>query len=893
MLTVAFILITVALLFGAGVVPSRILFPDDASQLRYAASPVLGFGLLVLAIQTLYQFGLTVKQMAPFLVLAIIGLSVAARWRNSRKQSAAGVTGRRFRAAILGVGATAVLLCGWPGIYCGYQTYMAYANPDANNYQFVAERYLDHHKSEKIALDGFHPGNYVVNWSFQSHQRSGVEAYLAWVSAVCATSTKQGYWIAVCSMVFLIPLSVYVFVVLGLSADRRVGLLAAGLTATSSLLALQAFQELLGNLGGAAILPAALGCVLACLRRVSIKIAIAAGVLCGALLSVYPEMYGLLGPAAVGAMLLLAWQAGIRPVIRNAVVSGSVVVAAILVINPLFGYYGVLNIIQQSGIVAGGDTYAVAFTKAILPVAFGLLPYPAATADGGLLFHAFRILSYIVGAVCAISLSQYAFRGSKDGTRPPLLGALAAMLALAATMALGRHYSYGFFKVFLYGEFLIIAALVASSFALWNGDARSWGRIAKWTGAATLLAIIGCNSVSAVWYGAVSLVHQQYGIVNEVALSEDNSFDELEELRHIVAPSDSVMLDVHSGIVQMWAAYGLRDLRVSLMEPLLYFEPWTRGGAADFTHGYSDRYILTESRSNSDIIDRPTPEAAVWKSSRFELYPFRDYVALGSNWYQLNSGPYPWRWLNNDGQILLIRPSEPRYQIAFQCLPGPGVKGAIRHVKVLVNGAGVYDQVTDGTSLVTTPLFPVDRAINRITIHIAEEPNLIPTDTRLLNVGIAKVRVTGEQAAQQAIDDQNPTEITTQSLAGNLAATTGIYSDTWVGPKAELWLGCRGNPGELEIEGEVPVWEPIHMPLRIGVGANGVPLGEVSVAARGPFKGLLQLPPAICKLSRVQVSLMSNQLFTGQQLSHSGDTRPLSFFFRAIRLKATADLPKP
>jgi hypothetical protein len=893
MLTVAFILITVALLFGAGAVPSRALFPDDGRYLRTAASPVLGFGLLVIAVQTLYLLGMTVKQMAPFLVGAIVGLAAADRWWSGRQQSVAAATKGRVRTAILGTGALAVLLCGWPGIYSGYRTYMAYANPDANNYQFVADRFLNHPRSEKIVLDGFHPANYFVSQDFESHGRTGVDAYLAWVSAVFGTNTKQGYWIAVCSMVFLIPLSVYMFVVLGLDADRRVALLAAGLTATSSLLALQAFQELLGNLGGAAVLPAALGCILACLRKVCIKTAIAAGVLCGALLSVYPEMYGLLGPAVVGAIFLLAWRLGIGPVLRNAAVSGIVVVAAILAINPVFGYYGVLMLLRQAGAFSGGDSYAFAFTKSILPVAFGLLPFPADTAAGGLLFQAYRISSYGVGALCVVSLGLFAFNRSKDNARPPLLGALAAMFMLAAYMAFRLHYSYGFFKSIMYGEFLVITALISSSFALWTGDRRSWGPIAKWASAATLLAIAGCNLLSGVWYGAVSLSSQQHGIVNAVGLSADTSFDELEELRHVVTPTDAVMVDSHDGVVEMWAAYGLRDLRISLMEPLLYFEPWTRGGAVDFTHDYSDRYVLTESPSHGDIIDRHTREAAVWKSSRFELYPFRNYVALGSNWYQLNNGAYPWRWLNTDGEILLIRPSERRYRIAFQCSPGPGVKGAARHVEVLVNGTGVYDQVTDGTSIVATPFFSVDRTVNRITLRIAEKPSLIPTDTRLLNIAVAKVRVTGEQAVQQAIDDGNPTEITVQSLPKSLDSMSGIYSDTWVGPKAELWLGCRGDPTKLEIKGEIPVWAPFSVPLHIGVSVNGLAVGEVTVAAKGKFSGILPVPPQFRKQTRLKVSLLSSHSFTGQEISKNGDTRPLSFFFRGIRIKSGDTAAKP
>jgi hypothetical protein len=405
-------------------------------------------------------------------------------------------------------------------------------------------------------------------------------------------------------------------------------------------------------------------------------------------------------------------------------------------------------------------------------------------------------------------------------------------------------------------------------------------------GAALLIAIVGCNLLSSLWYGVSSLGKQQHGIVNAVGLSEDTSFNDLEDLRHVVGKSDSVMLDVPDGIDQMWAAYGLRDLRVSLMQPLLYFEPWTRGGANDFTHDYSDRYVLTGSRSHSDIIDRHVGDAPIWQSSRFELYRFSDYVALGSNWHGVELGPYPWRWLNNDGEILLIRPSEKRYQVSFQCSPGPGVNSAVRHVEIMVNGAGVYGSVTNGTSFVTSPLFSADKVVNRITIHIAEKPTLIPTDSRLLNVGIAKVQLTGEHAVQKLIDDGNPPEITLESLTKNLESMTGIYSDTWVGPEAELSLGVHGDPRQLEIEGEIPVWAPLHLPLRIGVSVNGTRLGEVVVRVKSKFKEVLQVPAALRSQSPLRVSLMSNQFFTGQQLPHNGDTRKLSFFFRSIRLES-------
>jgi hypothetical protein len=402
---------------------------------------------------------------------------------------------------------------------------------------------------------------------------------------------------------------------------------------------------------------------------------------------------------------------------RQPITVGVAILACAFATNPYYGTSALRTLLAQSKAFPGGDTYAFSFTKAIVPVLFGLVPYPLPNNGGFLsklyIYVAFFLALGLVGLILA-----YVIRSAREESRIILLS-LAATGLLAAYLGLWMHYSYGFFKVILYGGFLVLTAVAVAALDLWNNSWKPLGPSpAKFLAATAIVVIALYNIGSSTWYGVASLGVTNRGVVNETGLSDDPSFDQLQELEHIIGPRESVMIDTGRGVVQMWAAYGLRRVRVSLIQPLLYFEPWTRDGSVNFTHNYTDEYVLRETGNYQDIIAEHFSDAPIWRSRRFELRRLQDYTALGGNWHGLEgSAQNPWRWLNNDGELLLIHPTDSRYQISFQMWPGPGRKEQTLHVVVVANGHTVHEQVANGAAEISTPLFGVQPGVNRILIR--------------------------------------------------------------------------------------------------------------------------------------------------------------------------------
>jgi hypothetical protein len=346
------------------------------------------------------------------------------------------------------------------------------------------------------------------------------------------------------------------------------------------------------------------------------------------------------------------------------------------------------------------------------------------------------------------------------------------------------------------------------------------------------------------------------------------------------------MVDTGTRIIQMWAAYGLRRVPVSLMVPMGYFESWTTRAAAEFTHNYSDRYVLREAGRYSDITGAPEKVPPIWRSSRFELYPFQDYLAIGANWYELErDSTSGWRWLNTDGEVLLIHPTESRYRFSFLSSPGPGGQGNVRHMAVLVNGEKVHEQVVTGASAeVATPLVRMSQRVNRIVIRVGEKAALIPNDPRLLNVAVRKVRVQGEQEVRRVQEELEPGSITSATLARFVSNMRGVYTDTWVGPDAEVSLWNRGADCQLQVEGQIPPWTGFRFPVNIAVKVNGVRAGTIIATEAGKFTRSVLVPPAVRAIEALKISLHTDRSFTGQGRGLNSDTRNLSFLFSGIRL---------
>jgi hypothetical protein len=874
MLTFLLTIIIVLLIACIGAFVSQLLFGRENSSTWLLASPILGLSVLVILVHNVYRFGAPVSRMAaPMALLGVVSAIAALRVRAKLNLPIIVDSLGRFVPFFAAVG---MISAGWAGLYIGHKTYMDYANPDANNYQFSADRLLNSAPSDPLPTDGYHPANYFISATTSLHDRTGAQVYLAWAAGVLDLNTKQAYFIAIMALVFLAPFSVYLFAAEGLGMSSAGAKLATLLSATTSLLALVAHQQLLGHLTGVVIAPAALGFFARAVRRNDPRSVLAASILSAALASFYPEiMFFFVAPAA--AMIALYCALSVQPYLVVAKLSAATA-ALTFAFNPVYVYYAVETALRQSGAFPGGSTYAFSFTATLLPVLFGFVPYPLGVATDSLSLSFYRI-AMALALLAAAGVFGHLIWSSTDRARKLLYMAMASTVPLFAYLTYLR-YSYGFFKLVLYSQFLLLTLVAGMLLDIGAGRA-----ILKWITRETtrfvVLSFCGlfvfCNLASSVWYGKVSLGETNHGIVNQTGLSGDSSFEDLEELDHLVGSNESVMVDTSTGIVQMWAAYSLRHVRISLPQPLLYFASYAD---QDFTHGFTDRFLLQDT-ADADIITDCTPRKPIWRTHRFTLTELHDHLSLGRNWYgPTGTAANPWRWMNNDAELILVGSGDQKYRLSFDAFAGPGVLSPVRHIEILVNGSKVHEQTMDGHAHIATGPFQLAHRDNQVVIHTVENPQpLVANDPRSMDMSVAGVAACGEESFEARRAAGNPSDIRADEVPRHPDRMTGIYSDLWVAPEAGINLGNPGRATAVILEGHVPVWSKYDFPLRIVVRVGNESIGSVVVPAAGPFQATLPLPRSLQNKPEIVLRLSSKFSFIPSQMGMNKDSRTLSFMY--------------
>jgi hypothetical protein len=875
MLTFLLTITIVLLIAGVGTFVSHLLFGLENSSTWLLASPILGLSVLILLVQNGYLFGAPVSRIAaPMVVLSAVSAVGTLRLRAKLNLPITVDSLGRFVPLFAAVG---MISAGWAGFYVGHKTYMDFAYPDANNYQFSADRLLNSASSDPLLVDGYHPGNYHIREIISSHDRTGAEAYLAWVSAFLDLNTKQAYFIAIMVLVFLAPFSVCLFAAEGLGMSSSGAKLAAFLSAMSSLLALVAHQQFLGHLTGVVIAPAALGFFARAIRRNDLRSVLAASILSAALASFYPEiLFFFVVPAA--AMIALYCALAVQSYLVVAKLSAATI-AMTFACNPVYVAYAVGTALVQSGRLPGGGMYDFSFSATLLPVLFGFTPYPLGAATGAISLTYYRT-AMAIAIVVVSGVFAHLIWSSADGARKLLYAAMASIVPLLSYLLYIR-FSYGFFKLFLYSHFLLLTLIAGILLDISAGRAFL-RRLPRATRRFVVLSLCSlfmfCNLASSAWYGKVSLGAADHGIVNQTGLSGDPSFEDLEGLEHLIRSNESVMVDTSTGTEQMWAAFGLRHVRISLPQPLLYFASYAN---QDFAHGFTDRFLLQDAAEATDIITECTPRKPIWRTRRFVLTELHDHISLGQNWYGLEgTPPKAYRWMNNDAELILVGSGEQQYRLIFDAIAGPGVSSPVRHIQILVNGSKVHEQTLDGQAHVATGPFQLAHRDNLVVIHTDEIPQpLVVNDPRSMDMFVSGITACGEESFAARRTIENPSDIRADEVLRHLDKMTGIYSDLWVAPEASIDLGNPGRATAVILEGTVPTWSKFVFPLRIVLRAGGESIGSVMVAAPGPFQARLSLPRSMQNKSNIILSLSSKFSFTPSEMGTSTDGRKLSFMY--------------
>ncbi len=550
-----------------------------------------------------------------------------------------------------------------------------------------------------------------------------------------------------CCLLFLFVPATYLFARAGLGLGSRTAVMAAAGVAASSLTALVFYQGLLAHLCGAPLMIVCAGALLCAARENSVRWAIAGGIPLAGLLWVYPEMLFLLVPALGAGLACTAWsirkERGRLLRLAARVLPAFAVTAAAA--NPVGVADAIWMLTLQGQGLSGGGVYTFSLTSMVVPVTAGVAPY-----NLSFLFpEGTRSIASAAALFAAISIAWVGWivlTDKRDSVRT-LAAMLGTVLVLGAYLAFVRRYSYGFFKLLLYAQFLFFGAAAVWAERVLPPWAPKRTKAAA-AGPAMLMIWLVLNISSAIWYGYGTVADVNYGLANAVGLSSDDSFNSIESVNGILQPGGSVLLDIDDAIVQMWAAYFLRNRPVSVMNPAGYFQVYMAAIKDESHNDWTDEYVLTDRR---DIAR--SHSKALWSAGRFHLYPLRDYVRLGRNWYGIEGGTTPFRWLNNDGEVLLIRPSEKRFVFLARVTPGPGADPPLRTLELAVNGRRVCAQDFSAAAEIRCGPFEAGAPENRIVLHIRQAGKRTPADPRILNVAVSSLDIA---AVSQANQRQSP-----------------------------------------------------------------------------------------------------------------------------------------
>jgi hypothetical protein len=118
-----------------------------------------------------------------------------------------------------------------------------------------------------------------------------------------------------------------------------------------------------------------------------------------------------------------------------------------------------------------------------------------------------------------------------------------------------------------------------------------------------------------------------------------------------------------------------------------------------------------------------------------------DRLRLGSGWYPLETfKEETFRWVDNDAEILVERPSGRRRSLSLELEPGPGIGATPFELRVfdelgrLLATVAAFGRETATIEVATSPKSPV-----LLRLHVEGERRVMPGDPRMLNFRVFRV----------------------------------------------------------------------------------------------------------------------------------------------------------
>jgi len=726
--TVLYLALSVGLLSVAGYGVTRVCLRGEDEGLHWVITPIVGLAVWVLLIENLGFLGLGTQKGAPIALVVAIAFAIGAHLRVGRPAASTDESARYA----WGVACLCIVLVIWPMLFLSHKDYIGFANPDAWVYFSMADYLLDHgfwdfpFTSTDIS---YHPILANVRSLQVSYHRVG-EAY--WVSSLASllrSDTKEVYQIAHATAYLLTLLSVYAMCRLGFGLDTRQAWLAVTLQGLNAVLGLVYFQQLLPHIMGLAVLPLILGVGARLIRAPQAGLAGLLGLLLAGLFTIYPEIF-LFAVVPLGAALISNWYKLDRRLVIRA---GVLAIVVMIGLNPVYWRYGFEFFVSRLSARPGAQTYFYAFRPIMFPIYWGLTSHSLTMTPH--LSPAVKAVQFamIFPLACALlGVSLFGIARSLRLRERTFVAYLAAylLMGLGLLIARGRD-SYGLFKLLSYTQFLVLTALAVGLSEMWRvGDTGPAKPGWRWLAAALGAGYIGLNLGTVGGFGLISL-HSKVTLRlrDGVPFPDNQAMRELRGLGAIVSPTGSVMVNVGSSLLQLYLTYYLKDVRISVAQPISYLANIYRE-PVPLHHSFKDAYLLEARGASRDVVLNETSEP-IWANRVFTLSRFpplflslvilNPLEELQTNWHPLEydwKSGQPYRRVSNDAIVRIIGRPGTRLRVAAEVEPSVVASSPPPIIDLYANDVLLQSvSVHERTSLLSVP-FVLASTDTMIRLHI-------------------------------------------------------------------------------------------------------------------------------------------------------------------------------
>jgi len=832
-----FLGIGLAILYLCGAWISERLIPEEDHDLRWAWSPLFGLVVFMTALSNLNYLGVPVKVGAPLTILAGGLLTYRFRPRSGGTSY--------FGAPFVGAVAATLLFLGPYALTGAFAFY-----GDEFTYVSIADFVKDHgyFASAEPAQD--------TPWKSQMfmyqylHLRMGTQYLLAGVAAIPGVQAVVTF-VPVTALCLYCCFCAMWLLVRAVLADRTARWVAYVLYATNlMLLHWPAANNFLPQTAGMAMAIAFLAVVMR-LGAPGLGPTLTGGAMFSGLCLVYPELLPIwlmiAGVFTIG--LLVTRELGLSAAIQGWV---KLLLVAVL-LNPYTFYYSLAGVLFQSSARPGYDVEVSLI--GFLRMAFGLI---GPVELSGVPATAAAAVAMAMGLMALLGIARLEGRG-----RLLILTAALILGALEGYFLFVAKYSYGGYKILLFGFFLVPLLFGAGIM-----------QAQRWLPGASLTAVVGSLFVG--WAALAGLVEfhylrSGYDTARHAFYAHPKGaghfmeyFSDLAKISKIVQPGQRTLQFIPEDHFNKWASYFFR-------EPVgLYFRgPFFSSIASrpmPPDTGYS--YLLMN-RKSAALQD---PELVLYQNDLLTFSRVQSFISYGESgwfdWEQVSGKAM--RWMSNRAEMVAFSPGKQLVTLSTKVYLGPD--GKKKNLIVSRDGKELSRVLlSEAANTVVFRNLELVAGFQKLTFETDVPAQQAGGDPRVLNLLFETISMQGD-----------PTQLMT-SREDHRILLKRLSGDSWVLAEGiATTMGARtAGPHDLLIRGSVPGLSAV-LPQQLVVEAGAI-RKSVTIVGGGPFS--VSVPLGELPAGGVAIQILPSKSFTPKALKINDDPRALAFQLDALELK--------